>query len=127
MPFHIAVHPRPHQLEELHRVLLHLQYLLDVFLCVSSSGKTNHRNILSAWTSFRPLSNAPNERLSPRRSNNFLSARSPMHTIEQIQRSNTSASKLISKRPLPQFTVDGIVAGAIEFNPIKSAPLKNGQ
>lgn len=93
----------------------------------SSSGKTNHRNILSAWTTFRPLSNAPNERLSPRRSNNFLSARSPMHTIEQIQRSNTSASKLISKRPLPQFTVDGIVAGAIEFNPIKSAPLKNGQ
>lgn len=93
----------------------------------SSSSAPKSHGIMSAGKSFRHLPNSPNERLSPRRSNNFLSARSPIHTIEHIQRSNTSASKLISKRPLPQFNTTGIVEAVVESKPVKSLPLKNGQ
>lgn len=75
----------------------------------SSSSTKKCRSILSAWTNPKLLLTAPNERISPRRSNNFLSARSPIHAIEQIQRSNTSASKLINKRTLPHFNINSII------------------
>ncbi|EFO62946.1 Hypothetical protein GLP15_3424 [Giardia lamblia P15] len=93
----------------------------------SLSSTPKFRSVMSAWKTPRHLSTNPNERLSPRRSNNFLSARSPLHTIEHIQRSNTSASKLISKRPLPQFNTNGIVEVVVDSKPIKPISLKNGQ